>query len=247
MRFNDKDKTFSAEKGLTIKVLGELLTSLSKAINLNNDSLTLSEVKGNCYAICLSTPTPVVYETLKSVHESISKGDIENLNADQKKYANHLSVLLGGMYKMDVYDKNKTFDYEIQQTDDKRIVETYHEIDDVYGTISSIGGRSLSSQPCIRVSEQNYDISVTESQEMQLVKYFKKERIGLRIDKKIDFYTDKVISAELLEIEILKENESTFVSLANVTLKKRKKKSLFPAVNDSVNSVRKLRGNIETK
>lgn len=245
IRFEDDSNSLSAESGLSIEKLGELLMSLSKAIGLKEEPLTLSRIKGNCYAFELCTSKRPVYDTLKSVHDRISNNDFAALNNDQIKYAAKLNMILSDKYRMNVYDPNKTFNLKIQNTVIPKRVECYYEVDDVYGIIASIGGRSIESHPCIKLSSLNYEIFVTCVQESKLLKYFKKDRILFRLNKKIDFETGRVISAELLNYEVIKTSAGRFVDNVEELLLKRKGKALFPKVKDSVISVRELRGNMD--
>lgn len=245
IRFEDDSNSLSAESGLSIEKLGELLTSLSKAIGLKEESLTLSGIKGNCYAFDLSTNKRPIYETLKSVHDRISNNDFPALNSDQIKYATKLNVILGDKYRMNVYDPDKTFDLKIQNTVIPKRVECYYEIDDVYGIIASIGGKSIESRPCIKLSSLNYEIFVTSGQESKLLKYFKNGRMLFRLNKKMDFETGRVVSAELVSYEVIKNSTSKLVDNVEELLLKRKGKALFPKVKDSVLSVRELRGSID--
>lgn len=244
IRFEDDTNSLSAESGLSIEKLGELLTSLSKAIGLKEEPLTLSGIRGNCYAFDLSTCKRPIYDTLKSVHDRISHNDFASLNNEQVKYAAKLNLILGDKYRMNVYDPDKTFNLKIQNTIIPKRVEFYYEIDDVYGIIASIGGKSIESRPCIKLSSLNYEIFVTSVQETKLLKFFKKDRMLFRLNKKIDFETGRVLSAELLNYEALKASAGRLVDNVEDLISKRKGKMLFPKVKDSVLSVRELRGNI---
>jgi len=245
LRFNDNEKTLSAKNGLPINQLGELLTYLGKAVDLKDNLLTLSEIKGNCYAVTISTPKLSLYNTLRSIHSCISEGDLNSLTIEQVKYANRLNSILDNKYTLDVYDIGKTFNYKITNVVPEKKVEYYYEIDEIYGIISSIGGNTLESKQHIKLSNLNYEISVSESQEKNLLKYFKNKRILFKINKKIDFETDRILSAELLEYETPNKNKMRFIDSANNILNKRKGHSLFPKIKDSVESIRTLRGEIK--
>ena len=244
MRFEDDVNSLSAEMGLPIEKLGELLISLSKAVGLKDESLTLSQIRGNCYAFDLSTINYPIYESLRSIHDRISEKDYSSLNNDQVKYAKKLNVILGDKYRMNVYDSQKTFNIKISKSLVPLRVEFYYEIDDVYGIITSIGGRSIDSQPCIKLSGLNYEIFVTSSQESKLLKFFKNQRILFKLKKKVDFNSEKTISAELIDYEVSKGENTKLVSRVDDFLVTRKGKPLFSKIKNSVDSVRELRGNI---
>lgn len=83
-------------------------------------------------------------------------------------------MILGDKYRMNVYDPDKTFNLKIRSISIPKRVECYYEIDDIYGIIASIGGKSIDSRPCVKLSGLNYEIFVTAAQESKLLKYFKK-------------------------------------------------------------------------
>lgn len=245
MRFEDDVNSLSAEVGLSIEKLGELLISLSKAVGLKEEPLTLSKISGNCYALDLSTNKLPIYENLRSIHDRISENDYSSLNSDQIKYATKLNLILGDKYRMNVYDPQKTFNIKISKGITPLKVEIYYEIDDVYGIIASIGGRSIESQPCIKLSGFNYEIFVTSTQESKLLRFFKNQRIFFKLRKKIDFNSNRIISAELIEYEVIKGSSENLANRVDKFLSQRKGKPLFSKVKDSANSVRELRGNID--
>jgi hypothetical protein len=247
MRFENETNTLTAEKGLSIEELGEILTSLSKAVCLKDEPLTLSKISGNCYAFELTTPKENVYESVINVHDRISNGDYLSLNPEQINYAHTLnSIMEKKKYRMNVYDPEKKINLKIHINKEElnRIVEFYYEIDDIYGIISSIGGKSITSIPCIKLSKVNYEIHVNSQQEKRLIKYFKKEKILFRVKKKIDFNADKVVSAELIDFEILGSKSKGFVESVNELKDKQKKRPLFSKIKDSTESVRNIRGNV---
>jgi hypothetical protein len=247
MRFENETNTLTAEKGISIGELGDILNSLSKAIGSKNEPLTLSKVRGNCYAFEISTPIYPLYESLKSVHNRISENDFSSLNSDQLKYAHTLNdIIKKNKYRMNVYDPEKTFNLKIEINKDElnRHVEFYYEVDDIYGIIASIGGKSIDSTPCVKLSKVNYEIYVNPSQENSLIKYFKKDKILFRIRKKIDVDTDRVVSAVLIDFEVLENNLKGFVESVNELKSNYKKRALFPKIKDSVESVRNIRGNV---
>lgn len=69
--------------------------------------------------------------------------------------------------------------------------------------------------------------------------------MSFRLNKKIDFETGRIVSAELLSYEILKTSNSKLTDNVEELFIKRKGKALFPKVKDSVVSVRELRGNVD--
>jgi hypothetical protein len=246
IRFDDDTHSLSTSNGLSIELLGELLVSLSKAVGLKKeDRVTLSEVKGNCYALGFTTDSEVSYRSIEFIHKNISENNFREFNSDQKKYASKLSAIVREKgYRINVYNSDRGFDYKIADISFEDKVESYFEIDSVYGIIASIGSSSLNTQPSIKLSREGYEIHVTGEQERKLIKHFKKNRLFLTIKKKINAETDNVESAYLIDFEVIKSDPKTFSDKADQLMRQQKKRSLFPKVKDTVLSVRNLRGKV---
>jgi putative lipoic acid-binding regulatory protein len=236
----------SANNGLSIDLVGELLVSLGRAVGLKKeDELTLSGIKGNCYALDFTTNSEPLYSSMEIVHKKISENEFSGFNSDQRKYAAKLnSIIRDKGCRVNFYNSSKTFNYKIVNISLESKVESYFEIDSVYGIIASIGSSSLDSQPSIKLSKEGYDIHITGDQEQKLVKHFKKSRLLLTVKKKINFETNKIESASLIDFEVMGSKKETFSDEANKLVEKHKKRGLFPKVKDTVSSVRNLRGNL---
>lgn len=177
---------------------------------------------------------------MEIVHKNISENNFGELNPDQRKYADHPRILIGERFRVNTYDAEKPFNYKINNIQPIPKVEFYYEIDQIYGVIASIGSNSLDAKSSIRLSKSGYDILISERQEKELLKYFKKNKLFLTVKKKINAETDKVESAELLDFEGTKGN---FVENAKKLVKKYPKRGLFSNIKDtSSEAVRKLRG-----
>jgi hypothetical protein len=249
IRFDDDAHSLSASNGLSIEALGELLVSLSKAVGLKKeDRVTLSRIKGNCYALDFTTANELHYRSIETIHKKISENDFCGFNSDQKRYASKLvSIVRERGYRINVYNPDKGFDYKIMDVSFKNSVESYYEIDDVYGIIASIGSSSLHAQPAIKLSKEGYDIRITNAQESKLIKHFKKDRLLLTIKKKINAETNKIESVSLIDFEVTGSDSDTFSERACRLMKKYEKRGLFSKVKDTSLSVRNLRGNVNLK
>lgn len=202
LRFDDNRHSLNAKNGLSIKDLSELLSSLYDALNVSDaDKLVLSEVRGNCYAINLTTNNELIHENLKVVHRKISTNDYQGLNKKQIKYANKVKSILGDNLHLQAYDETKDFKVEVNEINIPKLPEFYHEISSVYGVITSIGGRSIDGVSYVRINGHNYDIKVTSSQEKKLIPFFKKNKMRLVLNKKISTDDKQVKSADLENFE----------------------------------------------
>lgn len=224
LRFDDKNHTLTAKNGISVKDLSDLLSSLYDAINVSDsDKLVLSEVRGNCYAINLTTNNELLHENLKVVHKKISVNDYQGLNNKQIKYASKVRSILKDDLFMQAYDENKNFKVSVDKVDIPKVPKFYHEITSVYGIITSIGGRSIDGASYIRINGHNYEIKVTVKQERKLLPFFKICKMRLIINKKIST-EDKQIKSATLESFESTEKISFFNSIENIRTEEFDKK-----------------------
>lgn len=244
LRFNSTEIQLSDTSGIPISQLGELLVQLSKALDIKTNDITLSKIKGNCYAISLSTHNEPTYVSMRNLHRDISENNTGDFDAKKRDYLFCLNKVMGNKLKMNVYDDDKTFDYDIlPQTDIVKQVFYYIQ-EDVSGIITDIGSKSLTSPARIKLDKIGFDIIINSEQEKKLIGFYKINKLRLTINKKMDFYNDKLINAELLDFSVL-NNEMSFINKYKQILEETKGIDIFEEVKDSVDSVRKLRGNID--
>lgn len=206
LRFDDEDHSLSTKNGLPIEKLAELLLSLVKAVNSDEKNpLTLSEIRGNCYAIQVSTPVLTVYETLKVVHTKISNNDFSGLNTEQKKYASKLKTILGNKLTLSAYNPKKDFEVEVSEITLPKQPDYYYEISSIHGIITSIGGNAVNGKTVIHVNKTSYDIEVSPKQESELLQHYKKSKIRFLVRKKVSFDKKEIVSAKLESYEISKD------------------------------------------
>jgi hypothetical protein len=240
LRFDDAAHSLTAENGLPIGETGELLQALAKALNVDdNNKVTLSEIRGNCYALELATPVVTMYETIKVLHEKIDGNEFEGLNRDQRNYAGRLkNIMERHQTDLRVYDESKVFNLHVENIKLPKEPQHYFQKGSIYGVVTAIGGVSLSGKSTIHVSEISYDIEIDNSQEVQLLQYFKKNRLYFDIRKKINFQTGAVQSAELQDFEVV---GTTPLIEAMDDLKSKYPDGVFNNL-DGVEAVRDIRG-----
>ena len=214
LRFDNEDHSLTAKNGLAIEKLADLLLSLSKSVNTDDKNpLVLSEIRGNCYAVQVTTPIFTVHENLKVVHRKISENDFSGLNNDQKKYALKLKSILGNKLTLSVYDNNKSFEVEVSEIILPAQPEYYYEIGSIYGIITSIGGCAVDGKAVIHVNRVPYDIEISNNQENKLLNFYKKDKIRFLIRKKLTTEKKEIVSAKLEDFEVIQKNE--FVKTMN--------------------------------
>lgn len=236
LRFDDNSHNLTAKNGLSIKDLSELLASLYEALNVSDtDKLVLSEVRGNCYAINLTTNNELVHENLKVVHKKISVNDYQGLNKKQIKYANRVKSILKDKLSLQAYDDSKDFKVDVNEINIPKLAEFYYEISAVYGIITSIGGRSIDGASYVRINGHNFDIKVTRSQELKLIPFFKNNKMRLVLNKKISTDDKQIKGAEL----------EGFEPTENIGFKENIEKNRTTEFDDKVFELFKKRYNIE--
>lgn len=229
----------SIENGIPAIEIGELITSLAEALHLSKEqSFVLSEIRGNCYALGLTTNSVTVYENLKVIHRKVSDNEYSGFTLDEKKYANKLKQVLKKKYYLDAYDANKDYKVRVREVNIPETPEFYYEIGTVNGIITSIGGKTLSGKTSINVNQSDFPVEINDIQENKLINYYKGSKLLLTIKKKINFETDKIISGQLLDFEV--GSSKNFAELV-ADLKNETPEGLFNNIDDAVTAVRKLR------
>ncbi len=204
LRFDDEQHSLTRFNGLSVQQVGEILLSLSEAVGLGkNQSLVLSEVRGNCYALEFTTESATLQESLKVIHSKISQNDYKGLNTGQRKYAHKLQGVLGEKLFLKAYDKEKSYEVRVEKIEMPSMPTHYYELGDIYGIITSIGGNTIDGKANIKINQEDYPIEISPKQERVLVSEYKKNRLRLSVRKKIIFETDKISMAELLDFEVL--------------------------------------------
>ena len=207
--FDDSDHSLTAKNGLPIEEVAELLSSLSKAIAIDkDDKIVLSEIRGNCYALNLTTENEVVYNSLKVVHKQIKESRYLGMNANQRKYARTLQKVTDGKYYIKVYDKSKGFDLHIEEVALPEPSRYFYEIGTIEGVLTKIGSGKVSEGASIHLHGISYNIQVDGDQELELINYYKGQKLRLTIQRKIETDTKNIKEAQLIDFDTL--NDKSF-------------------------------------
>ncbi|MFK5855392.1 MAG: hypothetical protein QM503_04615 [Bacteroidota bacterium] len=204
--FDDGDHSLNAQNGLPIEDVAELLSSLSKAITLQkDDKIVLSEIRGNCYALNLTTSNEVVYNSLKVVHKQIHESRYLGMNSNQRKYARILQKVSDGRYFIKVYDKSKAFDLHIDEVTLPEPSKYFYEIGTIEGVLTKIGSGKVSEGASIHLHGISYNIQVDGEQELKLIKYYKGRKLRLTVQRKIETDSRTIKEAQLIDFNILSD------------------------------------------
>jgi hypothetical protein len=208
LRFDNEAHSLTAFNGIPADEVGKILIDLTNALGKGHE-IVLSEIKGNCYALNISTPDIVTHEILKVIHKRIEKNDFSGLNGDQRKYAGTINHVMRSQHVyLDAYTKDKE-DYHVKVFE---IIipekpKHYFEIGSIYGKITAIGGKTLNGKANIKINDGHFDIEVTPTQERALLTHYKKTKLLLTIKKKIDFDSGNILSAILEDYEEVSERD----------------------------------------
>lgn len=239
LRFDNDEHSLTALEGLPAGRVGELLLALSQALELKTSQrLVLSEIRGNCYALQLTTQSISVHERLKIIHNKVSENDYKGFTVEERKYVQTLKSVIGGKLYLNVYDESKSFKVKIREINLPKSPDYYFETASAYGIITSIGGNSLDGKSYIKINQEDFQIEINRKQEYSLLNHYKKNRLRFNIRKKINFETDKISSAALMDFEVLEEK--TFADAA-AEFRTKHPEGIAPDVEDSVTAVRRLR------
>jgi len=210
LRFDDDNHSMTAVNGISIWELSELLLNLNEAVNYKSkDKIVLSEIKGNCYALKLTTDNEFINSSLKLIHSKISNNDYSGFNNKQLKYAGILKSITKNELSFQAYDNDKDYFIEVNEIIIPDAPTHFNEIIDVYGIITSIGGTTLEGNSFIKINttSHKYNIKVDSQTESKLLKYYKKDRLLLTINRRINYESKEVTSAELIDFEVSSSND----------------------------------------
>ena len=204
LHFDDETHRLSQIDGLSIDKVAELMQYLSKALNLGNSSdVVLSDVKSGSYALQLTTKSVSTYTHLEVLHSSISRNEFGGLTRAEREYAEKLDTIKGRGGTLKVVAPDRDFRVTINNIEAPRRAEYFYEIGSVQGIMVAIGGSTMEGKINIRIAGEQYNIEINQEQEEALHPHYKKEHVYLTVRKKISMETEKVISATLIDYELL--------------------------------------------
>ena len=218
-QFDDLEQTLTRFNGLSISQLAKILQALSKTLSNDEDSVVLSEIKGNCYAPVISTNNRSTFEQIKIVHTVIAENNYNTLTKDEKSYAKVLSDIIAKGYILNVYNENKSYYKKIEKVAQEDIFKHYYSTDAKRGYLTRIGSRDLDSKKTIFISSYPNEIEIDNIQETVLTQYFKNTLIEFYITEKINKETKKVENVTLDSLEVIKNTNSFYDNVETTRLK----------------------------
>lgn len=204
LQFDDKAHSLTAEKGIPFDKLSELLGSLYDAIDPKDGTIcTLSEIRGNCYAVVFKSESERFHSNFKIVHSRVHDESLVALTNAEKKYAKKLRVVLGDKYYVNAIDNAGERIAHIVAGDIGKDPEHYYTTANVRGVVSEIGGKSLSARPHILVDGIPYSVYTTAEQDAQLKDLYRKSSLVFRVRQKRSVNSKRIVSADLISFRLV--------------------------------------------
>lgn len=209
-QFDNIEQTLTRFNGLSINQLGKFLNGLSKTLSSDENSVVLSEIKGNCYAPILTTTSPTQFEKIKTLHSVIAEGRFSSLTKQEKQYARILSDLVSDGLILNVYDRQKSFFKTIEKFSPEMSYPYYFETNSVIGVITRIGSRNIETKNTIIISSYPLEIEINAQQESILKNLYKADVIEFYMTEKINKDTNKAESSVLDHFHVIKDNQGFY-------------------------------------
>ncbi|WP_339707572.1 hypothetical protein [uncultured Kriegella sp.] len=199
LKFDDKNHSLSAEKGLPIDILSELLKDLYKAIDLDKEAnCTLSNIRGNCYALDFNSLEETHLERFKIVHKNLQDVPLNILEGDEKKYGITLKKVLGDDYYVVAYDENNNEVASIKEFKSSKEIKYYYTYQTIYGYLSELGGKSINSKTKhIKVDGYPFNIYIDKDLDLLLKPHYRTDKLSMKIKLKRFFEKGNVVSATM--------------------------------------------------
>ena len=209
-RFDNLEQTLTRHNGLPIIQLARILQALSRALSKDENNLVLSEIKGNCYAPVISTPSQTEYEKIKTLHAVIAEQHYSVLTKSERAYASVLAEVVKTGIILNVYDTQKTFFKTIDQISDAIVYKHFYATTSKKGYLTKIGGRNLDSKNTIFITSYPNEIEINAQQDATLKQYYKESLIEFYITEKVNKETNKIDQAVLDDFKIIDQTDNFY-------------------------------------
>lgn len=241
LQIDDKKHSLTAEDGISIDLLSELLKTLYSAIDDGEKAkCTLYNVRGNCYAIDFSSQSESQKNNFIRIHKDLIDVPYSDLPDNEKKYATTLQLIFKRGYFINAAVEGQKFAH-LTEIRKEEYPESYIIQKTVYGIISEQGGPKLNSnQKHIRIDGYDKSIKINNNDDLRLKQYYRTTKLAIKIRVKVSIDTGNEYSAELINFReiakgnfIDKLNEEEYIPL-----------HIFNEINDMDSLIKKIYGAI---
>ena len=202
LRLYNKANSINPINGMTLSELSEIIKAVSKAVELEDIKCTLNKVENKSQSLVFITNDKRGHDNYTNLWERIeqSNGRLGTLSDSQKDFGNVVvRYSKQGVCFAGLDNENKELS-KVEKYLKESLPKYYIEEDEISGRIIEIGGRN-EERPHIIVRDtyDNYrTISISEKQDSELYKYYKKHRnLSFIVDFKYDFSNHSILSAKL--------------------------------------------------
>lgn len=208
IQFDDEAHSLSSSKGISMKYLWELLRDLYKSIEVEDEAtLTLSGVRGNCYALDFTTEEKQYEDNFIRVHRNIQELADIDLSPEEKDYAHTLGKVLGRKYLLRAYDNEHNKIATIKDLNREKGVSRYYVYKTIYGIVSELGGKNLyAEKKHIKIHGIPYNINISKDLDLKLRDYYGTKKLRIKIRAKLSLETNRIISADLVDFTEVSKN-----------------------------------------
>ena len=199
LQIDDDKHRLNANEGIPLDLLSDLLKSLYKAIDDGSKAnCTLSNIRGNCYALDFTTFNENLSNKFIQLHKDLNEIPFDYLEKNEQVYANNLRILFKNGFYINAYDTNKNKIAHLTNIVDEDIPEFYYVYKTVYGYISKLGSDSLkSNKSYVKIDTYPKSILIKDpSLDLKLKPLYKTDKIAMKIKIKKNAKTGNDIHAE---------------------------------------------------
>lgn len=241
LKIDDEEHSLTSENGLSFKDLSALLNDLYNVIDPDSGVIcTLSQIRGNCYALDFSTEEAQFESNFVRVHKNLEQIPIQDLEKGEAKYAKTIKKILGDKFYMNAYDGNNNKVAQIKSLGVDKEFSTYYTYETVYGVLSELGSKKLdSSSKHIFIDGYNEKIFVPRDLDIKLKEHYGTRRLRVELRQKRSFVDGHVIRAELKSFSVTGDRD--LVSNLNQE-KEQHPENRFAGINSVEDILNKLYG-----
>ena len=207
LKIDDKNHSLNAEDGISIDIISELLRTLYDAIDDGTKAkCTLSNIRGNCYALDFTTHNALQSENFVSLHKRIEELNTDELTQDEQKYAHSLNLIFKKGFYINAYNEGERI-AKLSHLIIDGTPEHFYKQKTIYGIISELGGMTINSDvKHIIVDGYSKKIKINNKLDLQLKNHYRTDKLAIKIRTKVSIRTGNEFAAELLSFRVIGRN-----------------------------------------
>lgn len=201
LKFNSELEELGFDNGIPMNQLGDLISSLYSVVEAKKgDKVVLSDIKDNCYEIEAMTVNPMIEERLIHSSHSIYEKSNSELTTKELRFKKNLARVLKVGWYVDILNNEGNSVYKIPYGFNEKTIDNYYSNKSIEGVITEIGDKDLNPKNLhIYISDNTeFKIFINSEQHDELKRYYRDQRVRVKLRLKKSLESDKVLSAELI-------------------------------------------------